>query len=159
MTEMINSLVEGLAERMVLQGKRLVTAESCTGGGVAQACTEIAGSSQWFESGYVTYSNEAKIRDLLVPESIIEAHGAVSEEVVRHMVIGACRYGDLAIAVSGIAGPAGAVPDKPVGTVWIACGSEGEQLACKFHFQGDRSAVRTQSVCSALALLKKYLDK
>lgn len=159
MTEEINSLVEGLAERLVAQGKRLVTAESCTGGGIAQACTEIAGSSQWFESGYVTYSNEAKIRDLLVPKEIIEACGAVSEEVVKHMVIGACQYSDLAIAVSGIAGPTGAVPGKPVGTVWIACGSGEKQLACKFHFQGNRSSVRIQAVYNALALLKKYLDK
>src|SRR5690606_11775962 len=114
------------------RGLRVVTAESCTGGGIASALTDVAGSSGWFECGFVTYSNEAKIRYLNVPPGIIEQHGAVSEETVRAMVIGAVNnsLGDVAVAVavSGIAGPGGGSPEKPVGTVWFAWGNAEHQL-------------------------------
>lgn len=153
------ALCQQLAEQLLTLKLRLVTAESCTGGGVAAACTDLAGSSQWFECGFVTYSNDAKMRDLAVPAAVLEQHGAVSEETVRAMVSGAARYGDVAVAVSGIAGPGGAVPGKPVGTVWFACGNAAEQLVECCHFTGDRTAIRQASVDFALGLILKYLDK
>jgi nicotinamide-nucleotide amidase len=103
---------------------RIVTAESCTGGWIAKLFTDVAGSSRWFESGYVTYSNEAKMRDLGVSQRTLKEHGAVSEPAVREMAAGALRVtgADVAIAVSGIAGPDGGSPEKPVGTVWFCVG-------------------------------------
>jgi len=148
-----------LAAKLLERQWRLVTAESCTGGGIAAACTDLAGSSQWFECGFVTYSNEAKQRDLGVSEATLMAHGAVSEETVSAMVAGALRYGDLAVAVSGIAGPGGAVAGKPVGTVWIGWGAKADiQTEC-IVFSGDRAAVRQQTVQRALQNLYEYLDK
>lgn len=138
----------------------VTTAESCTGGGVAAAITDIAGSSDYFETGYVTYSNAAKTRLLGVPEALIEEHGAVSREVVEAMVAGACRESgaDLAVAVSGVAGPGGGSPDKPVGTVWLAWGGADARRAECRHFFGDRRAVREQAVRAALAGLVAYLE-
>ena len=159
MTDSTTALCQQLAERLRERRWRLVTAESCTGGGIASACTDLAGSSDWFECGFVTYSNDAKIRDLAVPATIISEHGAVSEATVRAMVRGAARYGDIAVSVSGIAGPGGAVPGKPVGTVWFACGTTDDQIAVLCHFSGDREAVRRQAVNRALTLLNDYLDK
>ncbi|MEK9765904.1 MAG: CinA family protein [Thalassolituus sp.] len=152
-------LCQQLAEKLLQKQWRLVTAESCTGGMIAAACTDLAGSSQWFECGFVTYSNQAKQRDLGVDEDILIAHGAVSEATVKAMVKGAGRYGDVALAVSGIAGPGGAVEGKPVGTVWIAWGSANEQTAHCHHFAGDRAAIRQQTVASAIQHLIEYLDK
>lgn len=144
---------------------RLVTAESCTAGWIAKAITDVAGSSAWFDSGYVTYSNAAKVRDLGVPAALLEAHGAVSEAVVRAMAEGALRRAgaEVALATSGIAGPDGGVPGKPVGTVWFArairrdagsgTGAVIETVAEVQHFTGDREAVRCASVRHALQLL------
>jgi len=153
------SLLRTLAERLLNTGRRLVTAESCTGGMISAACTDLAGSSAWFECGFVTYSNTAKMRDLNVPERTLEEHGAVSEATVKAMVQGAARYGDIAVAVSGIAGPGGAVAGKPVGTVWIALGDSDIQRTQQYLFDGDRAAVREQTMRAALTLLNDYLDK
>jgi nicotinamide-nucleotide amidase len=140
--------------------RRLVTAESCTGGWIAKLCTDIAGSSEWFDCGFVCYSNAAKTRDLGVPEKLIDAEGAVSDAVVRAMAEGAIERtaANIAIAVSGIAGPGGAVPGKPVGTVWFALAQKfADRLECQGHliqFDGNRDAVRRQAVHYALNLLR-----
>lgn len=141
-------------------GVEVTAAESCTGGGIASAITSTAGSSGYFTTGYVTYSNAAKTRLLGVPETTLSAHGAVSEEVVKAMVQGACRESgaDLGVAVSGVAGPEGGSADKPVGTVWLAWGGVNDQQAECFHFPGDRQAVREQAVRQALAGLVVRLD-
>jgi nicotinamide-nucleotide amidase len=157
--DIIQAQCQALADRLQAKSMRLVTAESCTGGMIAAVCTDLAGSSQWFECGYVTYSNAAKHRDLGVPEHILNEHGAVSEETVLAMTAGAARYGDVAVSVSGIAGPGGAVTGKPVGTVWIACGNQQHQISELHCFDGDRSQVREQTVHAALTLLIKYMDK
>tara|TARA_Y100000815_G_scaffold229775_1_gene219287 strand:- start:207 stop:692 length:486 start_codon:yes stop_codon:yes gene_type:complete len=154
----ISDLLQTLATELLARNLKLVTAESCTGGMIAAACTDLAGSSQWFECGFVTYSNTAKQRDLGVPTEILNAHGAVSEATVKAMVAGAARFGDVSIAVSGIAGPGGAVAGKPVGTVWIGCGSESAQRVNLFQFDGDRDAVRQQSVAKALEMLLGFVN-
>jgi nicotinamide-nucleotide amidase len=139
--------------------RRLVTAESCTGGFIAKALTDIAGSSQWFECGYVTYSNAAKMRDLGVASHTLAEHGAVSEAVALEMAAGALRVAnaDVAIAVTGIAGPDGASPGKPVGTVWFgSCVRRAAQVeahAGRVLFAGDREAIRRSSVEYALKLI------
>jgi nicotinamide-nucleotide amidase len=156
----LSALSREVAESLLAARRRLVTAESCTGGWIAKLCTDIAGSSDWFECGFVCYSNAAKIRDLGVPEKLIEAEGAVSGAVVRAMAEGAiARTGaNVAIAVSGIAGPGGAVPGKPVGTVWFALAHRRtDRLESEGHliqFDGDRDAVRRQSVEYAFNLLR-----
>jgi nicotinamide-nucleotide amidase len=134
-------------------GLMLATAESCTGGGVAQAITEVAGSSAWFERGFVTYSNAAKQQMLGVNEATLNRHGAVSEAVVREMVAGALdnSAAQVSVAISGIAGPDGGTPDKPVGTVWFAWGiKHGAVHAQRHHIRGNRAEVRAQSVHIAL---------
>ena len=135
--------------RALLQRKASVTtAESCTGGGVANAITAVSGSSQWFHSAYVTYANHAKHNMLGVPEALLLDQGAVSEAVVTEMVKGAAQAAraDFAVAISGIAGPSGGSPAKPVGTVWFAIlGPQGIR-SLKHQFAGDREAVREQSV-------------
>ncbi|HEY0666310.1 MAG TPA: nicotinamide-nucleotide amidohydrolase family protein [Gallionella sp.] len=144
------------------QGMMLVTAESCTGGGVAQAVTEVAGSSAWFERGFVTYSNLSKQQMLDVREETIYRHGAVSEAVVREMVAGAlrCSAAQVALAVSGIAGPGGGTPGKPVGTVWFAWGlRDGLILGRRVHLEGDRSTVRSQAVRIALQGVAELLEQ
>jgi nicotinamide-nucleotide amidase len=154
------ALTRDVGARLHAAQRRLVTAESCTGGWIAKLCTDIAGSSEWFDCGFVCYSNAAKIRDLGVPEKLLETEGAVSDAVVRSMAEGAlARTGaNVSMAVSGIAGPGGAVPGKPVGTVWFALAHKIEdRLACEGHliqFDGDRDAVRRQSVEYALNLLR-----
>ncbi|MCW5665369.1 MAG: CinA family protein [Piscinibacter sp.] len=148
--------VLALAERLRARGQRLATAESCTGGLIAAACTSVAGSSDWFERGFVTYSNEAKVESLGVPAPLIAAHGAVSEPVVCAMAEGALVHSraDQAVAVTGIAGPGGAVPGKPVGTVWLALAQRGGATqAWRCRFDGDRTAVREQTVAEALRAL------
>ncbi|MCL6416340.1 nicotinamide-nucleotide amidohydrolase family protein [Aestuariirhabdus sp. Z084] len=131
----------------------LATAESCTGGGIACAITEIAGSSVWFDAGFVTYSNEAKQRMLGVQSATLERFGAVSEDVVLEMTSGSLDRSNasVAVSVSGVAGPGGGTEDKPVGTVWIAWQRKGQSgQARKFCFSGGRHAVRQQTVVAAL---------
>jgi nicotinamide-nucleotide amidase len=135
----------------------VATAESCTGGWIAKALTDIAGSSQWVLEGFVTYSNEAKVRTLGVPRSVLEGSGAVSEAVARGMAIGALERSGagMAVSVTGIAGPGGAVPGKPVGTVWLAWavrkGKRIQVAAALKHFRGDREAIRRKTVKAALS--------
>ena len=149
--------VTALGESLRAQGLRLATAESCTGGMIAAACTTIAGSSDWFERGFVTYSNAAKAEMLGVDAALIAAHGAVSAEVARAMADGALAHShaDLAVAVTGVAGPGGGSKDKPVGTVWLALARKGRAANAELlRLQGDRSAVRTQTVAHALQWLQ-----
>src|SRR5688572_29373855 len=154
------ALAREVGARLHESRRLLATAESCTGGWIAKLCTDIAGSSEWFDCGFVCYSNAAKARDLGVPEKLIETQGAVSDAVVRAMAEGAiARTGaSVAMAVSGIAGPGGAVPGKPVGTVWFALAYKQEdRLECQGHliqFAGNRDAVRRQAVEYALKLLR-----
>ncbi|GAB1232493.1 nicotinamide-nucleotide amidase [Ferrigenium sp. UT4] len=143
-------------------GLLLATAESCTGGGVAQAITAIAGSSAWFERGFITYSNLSKQQMLGVAEATLIAHGAVSEAVVRAMVAGALEQSgaQVGLAVSGIAGPDGGTPDKPVGTVWFAWGIEhGATFARVHQLQGNRAEVRAQAVHLALQGVLELLQQ
>jgi len=144
--------------RHLLSSQRgVATAESCTGGWIAKALTDIAGSSQWFIEGFVTYSNESKTLRLGVPRSVLRSDGAVSEATVRAMAAGALRRTgtQLAVAVTGIAGPGGAVPGKPVGTVWIGWATRrgrAIRVAVQLkHFRGGREAVRRKAVRAALA--------
>ncbi|MGC9493661.1 nicotinamide-nucleotide amidase [Vibrio genomosp. F10] len=140
----------------------LVTAESCTGGGVATAITDIAGSSSWFDRAFVTYSNEAKVEMLGVQTQTLEQYGAVSEQVVMEMVTGALTHSNatIAVSISGIAGPGGATEDKPVGTVCFAwADTSGWTKIDTVHFDGDRSSVRSQAVEYALQTLVGYLNQ
>src|SRR5262245_26753158 len=178
-------MVEEIARRALAAKMHLVTAESCTGGWIAKVITDLADSSRWFERGYVTYSNEAKMQDLGVSKETLVAHGAVSEATVREMALGALRAtsADVAVSVSGIAGPSGGTPEKPVGTVWFAIAlrtAAGSPLTavtaardphahaaasaiadtaaiCRHRlFPGDREAVRCGSVQYALELLLEH---
>lgn len=151
------SLVADLARRLLACRWRLATAESCTGGLVAAACTGLAGSSDWFERGFVTYSNAAKTELLGVPAALIAAHGAVSEPVARAMAEGALQRAgvDLAVGITGIAGPTGGSADKPVGTVWIAVAARGAATLAEVRiWPGDRTAVREAAAGRALELLR-----
>lgn len=148
--------VASLAQALRAKGWHLATAESCTGGLIAAACTSIAGSSDWFERGFVTYSNEAKTELIGVPKKLLDDHGAVSAEVARAMADGALAAAgvDLAVAVTGIAGPGGATPGKPVGTVWMAVAQRGAATQpVLLQLGGSRSEVREQTVDAALAAL------
>lgn len=145
--------VDALAEALRARGAMLATAESCTGGLIAAACTERAGSSEWFERGFVTYSNAAKTEMLGVKSALIAAHGAVSAEVACAMADGALSHSraTFAVAVTGIAGPDGAVPGKPVGTVWLAIAAEGSPARAELlRLAGDRAAIRERTVLEAL---------
>jgi nicotinamide-nucleotide amidase len=155
-------LAERVGRRLLARGARVVTAESCTGGWIAKALTDVPGSSQWFAEGYVSYSNRAKRRDLRVSATTLKRHGAVSREVVREMARGALtRSGaDFAVAVSGVAGPDGGTPEKPVGTVWFCWARRRKRSVVlrtrKQWISGDREAVRGRSVAVALqGLLQK----
>jgi len=155
----VAALVEGLAKRLLAQGWMLATAESCTGGLIAAACTELAGSSNWFERGFVTYSNAAKAQMLGVDAALIARHGAVSQPVARAMVQGAVQHASaqVALAVTGVAGPGGGSADKPVGTVWFAWATPGGlhiEVRC---FAGDRAAVRQATVRHSLRCLLELL--
>ncbi|AHF04963.1 competence damage-inducible protein A [Marichromatium purpuratum 984] len=146
-------LARRLGEALRARGWQLATAESCTGGWVAKVMTDVAGSSAWFERGFITYSNDAKRELLGVSDDALERYGAVSERVVAEMVSGALARSraDVAVAVSGIAGPGGGTVDKPVGTVWFAWGFPGEGPTARcLCFDGDREAVREQAVRAAL---------
>ena len=151
--------VQALATLLPARGWRLATAESCTGGLVAAACTARAGSSDWFERGWVTYANAAKTAELGVPAALIEAHGAVSEPVARAMAAGAAARAGVAaaLAITGIAGPSGGSAAKPVGTVWFAWSVDAQLQAECVRFDGDRAAVRAQAVLHALAGLRRRL--
>jgi nicotinamide-nucleotide amidase len=141
-------------------GLLLATAESCTGGGIAQAVTEVSGSSAWFERGFITYANQAKVEMLGVQQATLEAHGAVSEATVREMAEGALRHShaQVAVAVSGIAGPTGGTPDKPVGTVWFAWSlRNGPTHAQVHHLDGTRAEIRAHSVQIALQGVQQLL--
>jgi nicotinamide-nucleotide amidase len=155
----LTHLAGRLADRLRAARARLVTAESCTGGWVAKVCTDLPGSSAWFDCGFVTYGNDAKQRDLEVSAETLRAHGAVSEATVREMAAGALRRAraQLAISISGIAGPDGGTADKPVGTVWFAVagafgGVKREAVARVEHFIGDRDDVRRGATARALQL-------
>lgn len=149
-----------VGEKLLARGWRVATAESCTGGGIAAAITAVAGSSSWFEYGIVSYANSAKEKLLHVnPQALLE-HGAVSQAVVEQMVAGvlALSNSDIAVAVSGVAGPSGGTAEKPVGTVWFAWGlASGEIHSECFHFAGDRAAVQSQAVVQGLGGLLKLL--
>jgi nicotinamide-nucleotide amidase len=149
--------VRELADVLRARHWRITTAESCTGGLIAAACTALPGSSDWFERGFVTYSDDAKNESLGVERALIAGFGAVSSEVACAMSIGALAHSraDLAVSVTGIAGPAGAVPGKPVGTVWLALARRGESAAqpTLLQLQGDRAMVRGKSAAHALHLL------
>jgi nicotinamide-nucleotide amidase len=151
----LKALALKLGRVLLERGWRVATAESCTGGWVAKALTDVSGSSQWFEGGIVAYANAAKVSLLDVPSGVLAAYGAVSEETVRAMAEGARgRFGaDLAVAVSGVAGPEGGTVDKPVGTVHFAWAAPGGVTAARHVFAGDREAVRRLSVALALERL------
>ena len=152
--------VAQLATRLQQRQWQLATAESCTGGLIAGACTDLSGSSNWFERGFVTYSNAAKTELLGVPAALIEAHGAVSEPVARAMAAGALSHStaQVAVAVTGVAGPTGGSPDKPVGLVWFGFALPHQVLSEKMIFAGDRAAVRAATVQHALQRLVQLLE-
>ena len=158
---MSHALAERLAARLQAQGRMLATAESCTGGMISAACTDLAGSSNWFERGFVTYSNEAKTELLGVPAPLIARHGAVSEEVARAMASGAISRSraQASVAVTGVAGPTGGSADKPVGTVWFAFALPGRLVSEVRRFDGDRAAVRGATVRHALQRLLELLEE
>ncbi|WP_163558053.1 CinA family protein [Halomonas sp. NO4] len=156
----LTTLAERLGRACRAREVSITTAESCTGGGVASAITAVAGSSDYFETGYVTYANAAKTRLLGVPETLLVEQGAVSRAVVEAMVAGACRESgaQLGVAISGVAGPGGGSPEKPVGTVWLAWGSAERQQAECHRYPGDRRAVRERAVREALIGLLLRLE-
>lgn len=165
-----SQLVEQLAHALLHHGWMLATAESCTGGMIAARCTDLSGSSQWLERGFVSYSNEAKHEMLGVDPALIAQHGAVSAEVAQAMALGALRHSQaqVSLAVTGVAGPTGGSADKPVGTVWLAWAlpsDSGPTLGADtawvktecVHFKGDRAAVREATLQHALATLLHWL--
>ncbi|MDX1490572.1 MAG: CinA family protein [Pseudohongiellaceae bacterium] len=169
MSDELEQLSQRCGELLLAKGWTISTAESCTGGWIAQSLTSVSGSSQWFETGFVTYSNEAKQRLLNVPSRFFtgdNAPGAVSEEVVLAMAEGAllAAGANVSVVTSGVAGPAGGSPEKPVGTVWIAWAYRREtnakpQLkASLFHFAGDRKSIRKQSVIEGLSGVLELLE-
>jgi nicotinamide-nucleotide amidase len=155
-------LAARMGERLRGRGQAIATAESCTGGWIAKAITDVPGSSQWFVEGFVTYSNDAKVRSLGVSRAVLDREGAVSAAVARSMAQGALRRtgADLAVAVTGIAGPDGASPGKPVGTVWFCWVQRvGGRMPCfveRKRFRGDRETVRRSTVRHALRRLVSY---
>jgi len=156
----IEAIVPALAGVLRQASLKIATAESCTGGLIAGACTTIAGSSDWFERGFVTYSNEAKVEMLGVDPALIAAHGAVSEPVARAMAEGALgrSHAQLAVAVTGVAGPTGGSPSKPVGTVWLAWARAGEATRTELlQLAGDRRSIREQTVQRALQRLLDWV--
>ena len=156
---MIQNISKRLGKKLKASQAVLVTAESCTGGWVAQAVTSVAGSSDWFERGYVTYSNAAKREELGVTKKTLLRHGAVSEPTAREMARGALKHsrGTIALSVTGIAGPGGGAPGKPVGTVCFAW-ARGRKIRSETkRFKGGRASVRRQSVIHALRGVLKWL--
>jgi len=157
----LEALALTLGRALEKRGWRLSAAESCTGGWIAKAVTDVAGSSQWFDGGIVAYSNAAKVALLGVPSDVLAAHGAVSEATVRAMAEGArSRFAaDLAVAVSGVAGPGGGSAEKPVGTVHFAWAAPGGVTAARRVFAGNRESVRRQTVALALERLLELAAK
>ncbi|WP_411879639.1 CinA family protein [Polaromonas sp. YR568] len=157
----IPELAAQLAALLQAQGRMLATAESCTGGMISAACTDLAGSSNWFERGFVTYSNEAKTELLGVDAALIARHGAVSEEVARAMASGAISrsHAQVSVAVTGVAGPTGGSAAKPVGTVWFGFALPGRLVSEVRRFDGDRAAVRGATVRHALQRLLELLNE
>lgn len=157
-TEIIQR-VTSLAEALTACSRYLATAESCTGGLAAGACTAVSGSSAWFQGGVVAYDNAVKSKVLGVPETILEQYGAVSQETVQAMALGVCDLLDVSVgvAISGVAGPSGGTLEKPVGTVCIGVALDGVASSDIFHFAGDRAAVRRLSVLMALEMLLELL--
>ncbi len=157
----LKGLAEKLGTSLLSRGEKLAAAESCTGGWVSMLVTSIAGSSSWFDRGFVTYSNEAKQEMLSIDSTVIDVHGAVSEETARHMVLGAVKnsHAQVAISVSGIAGPGGGSVEKPVGTVCFGWLVNGQCNTETCHFSGDREQIREQSVRHALAGILGQLEK
>jgi nicotinamide-nucleotide amidase len=155
------SLILELAEELRCRGFTCATAESCTGGLIGAMLTAFPGSSDWYVGGVISYANSVKIGLLGVREADIETQGAVSEPVVRSMAQGACRAtgADIACAVSGVAGPGGGTPEKPVGTVWIGWSLHGDTRARKFHFSGDRDEVRAQTVTEAVRGMLEWVKE
>ncbi len=155
----LQSEIASLGELLLQRGEQLAVAESCTAGMLGGALASVAGSSAWFVGGVITYSNEMKQRMLGVPQSLLSTVGAVSPEVAEAMALGACREcaADSAIAITGIAGPGGGSPEKPVGLVYIAAAYNGRVVVQKNLFAGDRDAVRMQSVETGLSLLRSQL--
>lgn len=161
MKSSLELLAEYLAQKMTESGISLVVAESCTGGWVAKLMTDIAGSSLFFDRGFVTYSNEAKHEMLGVKRKTLETHGAVSEQTVSEMVTGALAksHADVALAISGIAGPGGGTPDKPIGTVWFAWEKRDQAVKTRImHLEGDRDLIRRQAVEQALNGVLELLE-
>lgn len=155
------SLAAQLGDILCRHGYKLALAESCTGGWICQCITGISGSSKWFDRGFVTYSNAAKIEMLGVDESTLQAFGAVSRETARNMAAGALRHSDadIALAVTGIAGPDGGTPEKPVGLVYLAWQRKGTGCRCiELRFEGSRQQVRYQTVRMALQCLLDEFD-
>src|SRR3990167_3203271 len=148
----IKNLVEKLSALLLKKNWKLVTAESCTGGGLAYSLTGEPGSSAWFECGFVSYSNESKAELLGLSSTLITTYGAVSEETAKAMAKGALKHShaQLAISITGIAGPGGASPDKPIGTVCFACAFDDQSCFETAHFIGDRAAVRQQAILYGL---------
>ena len=158
----VHDLAKRLGARLMMKGMKLATAESCTGGWIAKVLTDIAGSSDWFDSAIVSYSDEAKKHFLKVPDGILLDHGAVSENTVLAMQQGIFMEtrADAGISVSGIAGPGGGSEEKPVGTVWIAVGLRNQMVHTqKFLFEGDRNLVRLQAVEAALRSLLELVER
>jgi nicotinamide-nucleotide amidase len=152
-------ICQSLAQHLTKNGLKLATAESCTGGMIAAACTDLPGSSAWFDRGFITYSNAAKAELLAVEERMLRRAGAVCEGVARAMVLGALSnsQAQVAISVTGVAGPTGGSPAKPVGTVWFGYAVPGQVMTEKRHFEGDRAQVRTATVHHALKRLLALL--
>jgi len=152
--------LEALARVLRRRRERIATAESCTGGMIAAACTDLPGSSEWFERGFVTYSNEAKHELLGVDPHVLAREGAVSEAVARAMAEGALARAPVewSVAVTGIAGPGGATPGKPVGTVWLAVSGRGTTTAQGLRLDGGRASVRAQTVAHALHALRRAIE-
>ncbi len=156
----LQRLAAEVGAKLKAKGLKFATAESCTGGWIGKVLTDVAGSSAWFERGFITYSDEAKVAMLGVQPGSLKAHGAVSEVVAREMAAGAADWSQAQVtaAVTGIAGPDGGSPEKPVGTVWIGWRwADGKVLSRHFLFQGDRESIRRQTVLAALEGLKAGL--
>lgn len=160
MTKQIAELINNLATSLSEAKLKVCTAESCTGGLIAKSFTDLAGSSAWFERGFVTYSNESKAEMLGVPDSVIEHYGAVSEPVATAMAVGALNHShaDYSISVTGVAGPGGGSDEKPVGTVWIGTASQNQTCAQKFLFDGDREMIRLMTMHKAIEQLLHLIN-
>lgn len=159
MTEDITQLAQQLGNKLATKGWQISCAESCTGGGVGYAITSISGSSAWFKKGFITYSNDAKREMLGVSAQTLNQYGAVSSSTVLEMAEGAAKLAnaEVAVAISGIAGPDGGTPEKPVGTVWFGFFIQGQNISEKLQIEGDRQKVRIKAIEFALANILKLL--